>query len=87
LEELAVRPPLVAVKPPWNIGWWSDQPLVAVRPPGLSRLPENQFFNEGFSKEFNDSNLYGPRRRKVVLTQNSHKNKKLKQSGNYRLIK
>jgi hypothetical protein len=20
--------------PPWNRGWWSDWPLVAVRPPG-----------------------------------------------------
>jgi hypothetical protein len=32
-------------------------------------------------------NLYDPRRGIVVLTRNSHKNKELEQSGNYRLIK
>jgi hypothetical protein len=62
---------------PW---WRSDRH-------GLLRLPKNQVYKNCFSKVFNDSNLHGPRRRTVVLTQNSHKNIELKQSGNYRLIK
>jgi hypothetical protein len=35
---------------------------------GLSQPLEIEFFKEGFSKEFNDSHLYGPRRRMMVLT-------------------
>jgi hypothetical protein len=58
----------------------------------LDRLGQTQPLNFNFptkrlSKVFNDSTLYEPRRRIVVLTQNSHKNKELEHSGNYRLIK
>jgi hypothetical protein len=49
---LAVRSPLVAVKPPWNKGWRSDRPLVVVRPLGLTSAARNNIVNEIFSKEF-----------------------------------
>jgi hypothetical protein len=61
--------------------WWRSDRQEQFWPPDIP------FFNEQFSKEFNNSNLYGPRRRMVVLTQNSHKNKELQQSGNYGLVK
>jgi hypothetical protein len=52
LEELVVRLLLVVVRPPWNRGWWSDQSLVAVWPPGLDSATEIQFSNEKIIQGF-----------------------------------
>jgi hypothetical protein len=68
---------------PW---WWSDRQ-------GQFCSPENQFLEEKFLQEIQPiqisrplRNLYGPRRRTVVLTQNfrlvSHKKGWIEQSGN-----
>jgi hypothetical protein len=62
---------------PW---WWSDRP-------GQTRPLKFNFPIKRLSNVFNNSTLYEPRRKIVVLTQNSHKNKELEQSGNYRWIK
>jgi hypothetical protein len=60
--------------------WQSDRQ-------GLAQPLEKLSSTKVFSREFNDSNLYGPRRRTMVLTQNSHKYKEHEKSGNYRVIK
>jgi hypothetical protein len=84
----------VAVRPPWNRGWQFDQPLVVVRPPGHISATTKTISPRRFAKDFQPIqiqraliNLYGPRRGTVMLIQDSHKNKKLEQSDNYRLIK
>jgi hypothetical protein len=62
---------------PW---WWSNCQ-------GLPQPPETTSSTKVSPRNFNDSIHYESRRRMVVLTRNSHKNKELKHSGNYRLIK